>query len=112
VVRLSRILKDYREAGAVNSLIDLWGFVDDTTFLTKAGAVGQVYRLAGTDACRTVNPDHRLGALHRCRCMYPYLANPSHRCNRHGGFVDGWARDDCGPAPETRAGGHCGRSRW
>ena len=50
MVRLSRILKDYREAGAVNGLIDLWGFVDDTTFLTKAGAVGQVYRLHGVDA--------------------------------------------------------------
>ncbi|HEY6359027.1 MAG TPA: hypothetical protein VIX35_12315, partial [Vicinamibacterales bacterium] len=50
MVRLSRILKDYREAGAVNGLLDLWGFVDDTTFLTKAGAVGQVYRLHGVDA--------------------------------------------------------------
>ena len=46
MVRVSRILKDYRETGALNSLIALWGFVDDTTFLTKAGAVGVVYRCA------------------------------------------------------------------
>ena len=49
MVKFSRILKDYRDAGAVNSLIALWGFVDDTTFMTKAGAVGQVYRLRGVD---------------------------------------------------------------
>ena len=34
---IDRILKDYREAGSLNSLIGVWGFVDDTTFLTKAG---------------------------------------------------------------------------
>src|SRR5260370_893405 len=39
MVRVSRILKDYRETDALNSLIALCGFVDDTTFLTKAGAV-------------------------------------------------------------------------
>src|ERR1700693_214810 len=49
MVRVSRILKDYRETGALNSLIALWGFVDDTTFLTKAGAVGVLYRLQGVD---------------------------------------------------------------
>ena len=31
------------------SLLALWGFVDDTTFLTKAGHVGVVYRLPGID---------------------------------------------------------------
>src|SRR4029434_3688120 len=49
MVRVSRILKDYRDTGALNSLIALWGFVDDTTFLTKAGAVGVLYRLQGAD---------------------------------------------------------------
>src|SRR5258706_3546980 len=49
MVRASRILKDFRETGALNSLIALWGFVDDTTFLTKAGAVGVLYRLRGVD---------------------------------------------------------------
>ncbi len=49
MVKLSRIVKDYREAGSVNNLIALWGFLDDTTFLTKGGAVGQVYQLRGLD---------------------------------------------------------------
>ena len=42
-------LRDYREAGSVNGLLALWGFVDETTFLTKAGHVGVVYRIRGVD---------------------------------------------------------------
>ena len=49
MVRVGRILKDYRAAGTVHGLLALWGFVDDTTFLTKAGALGQVFRLQGVD---------------------------------------------------------------
>jgi type IV secretion system protein VirB4 len=49
VVRLSRILRDYRDAGSVNGLLALWGFVDEGTFLTKAGHVGVVYRIGGID---------------------------------------------------------------
>ncbi|MEO7888846.1 MAG: hypothetical protein ABIW19_02485 [Vicinamibacterales bacterium] len=49
MVRIDRILKDFRETGALNTLIALWGFVDDATFLTKGGAVGVMYRLHGVD---------------------------------------------------------------
>jgi type IV secretion system protein VirB4 len=49
MVKLSRILRDYQDAGSVNDLLALWGFVDDTTFLTKAGHVGLVYRVRGVD---------------------------------------------------------------
>ena len=49
MMRLKRILRDYAEAGAINAQIALWGFVDDHTFLTKAGHVGLVYRIRGTD---------------------------------------------------------------
>ena len=49
MVKVSRILKDYRDAGSVNSLLALWGFVDDVTFMTKSGAVGLVYRVRGVD---------------------------------------------------------------
>ena len=45
MVRFGRILRDYRDTGAINGLLALWGFVDETTFLTKAGHVGVVYRL-------------------------------------------------------------------
>jgi len=49
MVRLGRILRDYQDAGSVNGLLALWGFVDETTFLTKAGHVGVVYRIRGVD---------------------------------------------------------------
>ena len=31
MVNLGRILRDYLDAGSVNGLLALWGFVDDTT---------------------------------------------------------------------------------
>lgn len=49
MVKLARVFQDYREAGGVNGLLSLWGFVDDTSFLTKAGHIGVVYRVRGLD---------------------------------------------------------------
>ena len=49
MLKIKRILHDYEEAGSLNSLVALWGFVDDETFITKAGHLGVVYRLAGVD---------------------------------------------------------------
>src|ERR1700682_4695305 len=43
------IRREYDEAGSVNALLALWAFVDDGTFVTKAGDVGVVYRLQGQD---------------------------------------------------------------
>lgn len=59
MVRLGRILHDHREAGAFNSLIALWGFVDEATFLTKSGHVGVVYQLRGQDAEGLTHPQRR-----------------------------------------------------
>lgn len=64
MVRLGRILRDHREAGAVNSLIALWGFVDDCTFLTKSGHVGLVYQVRGHDA-EGLTHGQRRGIVHQ-----------------------------------------------
>ena len=82
MVSVGRILRDYREAGSVNGLLALWGFVDDTIFLTKAGHVGVVYRLRGVDYECLAHPQrqalaHRFEAAlrlldERCR-LYQYL---------------------------------------
>ncbi len=50
MVSLSRILKDFREAGTVSGLIAVWGFIHDAVFLTKAGAVGIACRLSPPDS--------------------------------------------------------------
>ena len=49
MVRMRHIRAHFRDAGSVNTLLALWGFVDDHTFLTKAGHVGLVYRVLGVD---------------------------------------------------------------
>jgi hypothetical protein len=46
---LSRIHRGFHEAGALNALVNLYGFVDDRVFLTKSGELGVVLRLAGAD---------------------------------------------------------------
>ena len=86
MIRIGRILRDYRDAGSVNGLLALWGFVDDTTFLTKAGHVGVVYRLRGVDYEGLSHPQrqslvHRFEAALRlldehCR-VYQYLLKRS-----------------------------------
>ena len=82
MLNIARIFRDYREAGSVNSLLALWGFVDDTTFLTKAGHVGVVYKTRGVDYeglthCQRADLVHRFEAALRlldehCR-VYQYL---------------------------------------
>jgi type IV secretion system protein TrbE len=46
----AHIARAYRDAGAMNVLIPLYGFLDDAVFLTKGGDVGIVLTLAGHDA--------------------------------------------------------------
>jgi type IV secretion system protein TrbE len=47
--KLERALKPYREAGSLNEQVNLFGFIDDQTFLTKSGDVGVVLAVAGVD---------------------------------------------------------------
>ena len=55
-MKLARILRDYSDAGGVNTLLPLWGFVDDHTFMTKAGRKTQTL----TDARRAEYSGKRL----------------------------------------------------
>jgi type IV secretion/conjugal transfer VirB4 family ATPase len=49
MTRISHILKDYRQAAAMHTLVNLLGFVDDGVFLTKGGDLGVVLGLGGVD---------------------------------------------------------------
>ena len=81
VVRIGRILRDYAEAGSLDGLLSLWGFVDDTTFLTKAGHVGgRAIQSAAwtTKGCRT--PSGRcwcIGWKRACGCSTNTAASTS-----------------------------------
>jgi type IV secretion system protein VirB4 len=50
MTRLSHVIGAFRAAGAMNTLIPLYGFLADGVFLTKSGAIGLVLRLHGVDA--------------------------------------------------------------
>ena len=50
MIRIGAIAKDYLESGTMSSLIGLYGFMDEHTFLTKSGDLGVVFRVRGVDA--------------------------------------------------------------
>src|SRR5688572_30284134 len=64
MVSLRRLLRDYAEAGSVNGLLALWGFVDEHVFLTKAGDIGVVYQIRGVDYEGCDHPQRR-AIVHR-----------------------------------------------
>jgi len=72
VLRVGRILRDYRDASAVNELLAIWGFVDEGMFLTKAGHVGLVYRLRGVDVDGLTHAQRR-SLTHRMEAGFRFL---------------------------------------
>ena len=49
MLRLDRVIKPWREADALNAQINLFGFWNETAFLTKSGDLGMVLRVSGID---------------------------------------------------------------
>jgi type IV secretion system protein TrbE len=49
MLNLRRIFRNYEEAGSLNAMVNLFGFVGPHTFLTKTGEVGVVLEMAGVD---------------------------------------------------------------
>ena len=49
MLRLDRVIKPWRESAALNECINLYGFWNETTFLTKSGDVGMVLQVKGVD---------------------------------------------------------------
>src|SRR5205814_8064938 len=49
MLRLDHVIKSWKESGALNSQINLYGFWNEHAFLTKSGDVGVVLRVRGVD---------------------------------------------------------------
>lgn len=49
MLNLKRVFKNYEEAGSLNAMINLFGFVGPQVFLTKSGEAGVVLELQGVD---------------------------------------------------------------
>lgn len=49
MLRLAPLSKNFRESGALNENVPIFGFIDDHTFLTKPGDLGLVLKVEGVD---------------------------------------------------------------
>ncbi|MBS1842754.1 MAG: DUF87 domain-containing protein [Acidobacteria bacterium] len=49
MLNLRRVFRNYDEAGSLNAMVNLFGFVGPHTFLTKTGDVGAILEVAGVD---------------------------------------------------------------
>jgi len=49
VTKLSRILKDHHESGAMNALVSVHSAIDHHTFLTKSGDLLMILSARGVD---------------------------------------------------------------
>jgi len=49
MIAWAQLRHSYRQTGAFNTLVNLYGFLDDQTFLTKSGEVGVVLAVNGVD---------------------------------------------------------------
>ena len=49
MLRLDRVIKPWKKSAALNDYINLYGFWNETTFLTKSGDVGMVLHVQGVD---------------------------------------------------------------
>ena len=49
MLRIDRVIKPWKEAAALSDHINLYGFWNETAFLTKSGDLGMVLRVAGVD---------------------------------------------------------------
>jgi len=49
MLRLRQVIKPWKESAALNSHINLYGFWNQTAFLTKSGDLGMVLQVGGVD---------------------------------------------------------------
>ena len=49
MLNLKRIFKNYEEAGSLNAMVNLFGFIGPHLFLTKSGDVGVILEMGGVD---------------------------------------------------------------
>ena len=49
MLRFDKVIKPWKESAALNDHINLYGFLNETTFLTKSGDVGMVLSISGVD---------------------------------------------------------------
>src|ERR1700674_4733540 len=102
VVKISRILKDYRESGALNALVNIQAAIDDHTFLTKSGDLVILLKVKGVDGecLEPLEVDQivrRFGSairtFHEQFRIYQYLVKRDYGPVPHGEYEDSVVRE-------------------
>ena len=65
MLNLAKIIKPWKEAGALNASLNLYGFWDDYTFLTKSGDPGLMFKVSGIDheSLDSMQRDHAVNRI-------------------------------------------------
>src|SRR4030088_668200 len=64
MLRLDKAIKPWKESAALNDHINLYGFWNETAFLTKSGDVGMVLSIPGVD-CESLDRSEQENAVKR-----------------------------------------------
>ena len=87
MLRMTHVIKPWKESGALNAHINLYGFWDEGIFLTKSGDIGLVLKMRGVDY-ESLDPKAQEYAVRRLEAamkvfgpgfhVYQYLFKTSH----------------------------------
>jgi hypothetical protein len=96
MLNLSRVIKPWKEADALNAHINLYGFWTETAFLTKSGDLGMVLSVAGVDYAS------RPGANPSQTTSPPSHSSPQPSCDRFVRLHWGSHQEDFSTAGQGR----------
>ena len=97
MLRLDKIIKPWKESAALNDHINLYGFWNETTFLTKSGDVGVVLSVRGVDY-ESLDHAEQEYAVKRLEAALKAFGVAPKRCLVVGAAVD-VVEDRAGQAP-------------
>jgi hypothetical protein len=66
MLRLDKVVKPWKESAALNDHINLYGFWNETAFLTKSGDLGMVLQVQGVDY-ESLMPERKAGSRRSCQ---------------------------------------------
>ena len=108
MLRLDKVIKPWKESAALNDHINLYGFWNETAFLTKSGDVGMVLSVPGVDY-ESLDRSEQEYAVKRLEAalkafgpgfhVYQYLF----KSNRPGHTLRQIRRPDCGSGHRAAA---------
>jgi NADP-dependent 3-hydroxy acid dehydrogenase YdfG len=88
MLRVDKVIKPWKESAALNDHINLYGFWNETAFLTKSGDVGMILSVPGVDY-ESLDRSEQEYAVKRLEVLYGIAAAlPVFRRQNFGHFVN------------------------